>query len=482
MNNSYTSAFFKELLSTELVIKQLNSGVSGTGFVTEPELAEIASIIAESRSYRYLVLPLDLSAEVDISQSQISDYYNQHLSDFLQEEQLELEYIELKKEQFYQSIDEAVLREAFEEELLNASVSEERRASHIFIEVNDSRSDEAAMALAGSLAEQLQNGGDFEELAKGNSDDLGSASMGGDLGYSQGDTFPDEFESVLFSLDLGAVSAPLVTDDGVHLIKLTDVKAVEAPVFADRREAIEQRLQSANADAEFISVLEDLRDYVFNSSDLAGPAGSLDLTMQTTQWLSRSSTDGIFSNNQVRNIAFDDDVLIDRNNSEVIELSPNHFIVIRVKDYREEKPFMLSEVEDDIKAILIKQHAEDKLAVLAEEIKEQLVQGADLKEIAQSRNYEWQLETDKRRNAATVNRELLVAAFSASTINGYQSVPLSDGSVAILKLEKINAGSLKSLPEPERLALIQEINRNYANLDMSWYMQSAMSSSEIIRR
>ena len=480
-NNGYTSAFFKALLTTELLIQQINSGVSSTGFVTEPELMDIASIVGENRTYRYMILPLDVTAEVDISSTQVSEYYKQHLSDFLREEQLELEYIELKKEQFYESVDEATLRQAFEEELLASSASEERRVSHIFIEINDTRSSEQAKTVADSLAQQVQSGESFETLAKTNSDDIGSASMGGDLGYTKGDTFPDDFESVLFALELGAVSAPVVTDDGVHLIKLTDIKAGDQPVFEQRRDLIEQRIQSTNADAEFITVLEDLRDYVFNSSDLTGPAESLELSVLTTDWLSRSSSDSIFANSRVRNIAFTDDVLLERNNSEVIELSPNHFIVVRVKNYRAAEPFSVSEVEPKIQALLKQQHAKGELVSLAEKLSGQLLQGADIQQIAQSNNYEWQLEIDKTRSAASVNRELLLAAFNATDINGYQSVALSDGSVAILSLEKINTGSLQSLSTAERQAIVQEINRNYANLDMSSYLKSVLAASDISR-
>ena len=481
MNNGYTSSYFKALLGTELLIQQLNSAITSTDFVTEPELLDIASIVGEKRSYRYMVLPMPLNDAVEVADNQVTEYYNEHMSEFLREEQVQLEYIELKKEQFYTSIDEETLRQAFEEEMLDFEGSEERKASHIFIEINDTRSSEKASALADSLALQLQQGDSFEALAKANSDDIGSASQGGDLGYTKGDTFPDDFESALFSLELGEVSAPVITDDGIHLIKLTDIKAGEPPVFEERRGVIEQRIQAADADAEFITTLEDLRDYVFNSSDLAGPAGSLELTVQTTDWLPKSSSEGVFVNSRVRNIAFTADVLLDRNNSEVIELSPNHFIVIRVIDYRKEEPLTLAEVESDIKALLKRQNAKAELLALADKLSAELRQGKEIEELAQSNNYDWQLEIDKSRNSASVNRELLLAAFQATKIDDYQSVPLADDSVAILRLEKVDVGNAESLSDNERQAIAQELKRNYATWDMSWYVQSALANSEINR-
>lgn len=478
-NNGYTSPFFKQLLSKELLLKQLSSAVSSTGFVTETELADIAAIVGEKRSYRYVLLPLVPDVDTTVDPAQVDNYYQQHLAEFQREEQLQLEYIELKKEQFYKPVDEQRLREAFDIEMSEFKASEERRVSHIFIEINEARSSEQALALANELEQQLSSGGDFGELAKTNSDDIGSASIGGDLGYTRGDTFPEEFEEVLFSLELDAVSSAVATDDGFHLIKLTDVKVLDKPVFENRRLAIEQRIQSAEADAGFITTLEDLRDYVFNSDDLAGPAKSLELSVGTTNWLSRSSTDGLFSKNTLKNAAFSNEVLEEENNSEVIELSPNHYVVLRLKSHREAEALPLAEVETQIQALLQQKQAREELQSQAQRLSEQLEGGSTIEEIAQLNGYEWQLEIDRSRNSSAVNRELLGAAFNAVELNGYAPINLDDGSMAIIKVEKIEAGSVQLLAKDERRAVTQEVIRTYAAWDFSWFIQSAMAESDI---
>ena len=148
---------------------------------------------------------------------------------------------------------------------------------------------------------------------------------------------------------------------------------------------------------------------------------------------------------------------------------------------RAAEPAKLSEVESEVLALLKQKNAEDQLLALAEELTAELLQGKDIEEVAQSNNYDWQLEIDMSRSAAPVNRELLLAAFNRTKINSYQSVPLADGSVAILRLEKIDTGSLQTLSNDERQSIVQQLKRNYANWDMSWYLKSAMASSEITR-
>ena len=69
------------------------------------------------------------------------------------------------------------------------------------------------------------------------SEDFGSVSVGGDLGYTSGDTFPETFEEVVLSLEINEVSAPTKTDSGTHFIKLTDVQTNEY-VYEDERDRI----------------------------------------------------------------------------------------------------------------------------------------------------------------------------------------------------------------------------------------------------
>jgi protein-export membrane protein SecD len=80
---------------------------------------------------------------------------------------------------------------------------------------------------AEDLLKQIQNGADFSELAKQNSEDPGSKDQGGDLGFVKKGTFVPEFDKVLFDSDLqpGQVYPQVVESDfGYHIIKLLEVR------------------------------------------------------------------------------------------------------------------------------------------------------------------------------------------------------------------------------------------------------------------
>jgi foldase protein PrsA len=87
------------------------------------------------------------------------------------------------------------------------------KARHILVDTEEK---------AEELLEQLQSGGDFAELAKNNSQDPGSASAGGDLGYFPKGQMVPEFEQVAFSLEPGEISDIVKTDFGYHIIKVED--------------------------------------------------------------------------------------------------------------------------------------------------------------------------------------------------------------------------------------------------------------------
>ena len=189
-NQGYTHASFKQMLNNDLVVQQLISGVSETAFVTEFENQSLASVSEQSRTYYYLTIPLSkYSSEVSVSDNEISDFYQNNPNDFMTEEQLKIDYIELKPEMLADknAISEEMVQTRFEAELADLDLTESRRVSHILItENNDTLIDEINAKIAANAS--------FESLVSEYSEDFGAASVGGDLGFTSGETFPDSFE------------------------------------------------------------------------------------------------------------------------------------------------------------------------------------------------------------------------------------------------------------------------------------------------
>ena len=134
-------------------------------------------------------------------------------------------------------------------------------AKHILISTSDMSEDDAYNK-AKDLINQLNDGADFDTLAKENSDDPGSASNGGDLGYFGKGQMVAEFEEAAFSLKVDEYTKePVKTSYGYHIILKTGEK--EKTSLEDAKETIKEKLyqEKINEDATLsITTLEKVRE------------------------------------------------------------------------------------------------------------------------------------------------------------------------------------------------------------------------------
>ncbi|MDQ2733932.1 MAG: peptidylprolyl isomerase [Pseudomonadota bacterium] len=117
----------------------------------------------------------------------------------------------------------------------------EYRAQHILVEKEDD---------AKALIAQLKAGAKFEDLAKKNSKDPGSAEKGGDLDFAGPSAYVPEFSQAMVKLKKGEYTQePVKTQFGYHIIKLLDTREAKFPPLAEVKPQIQQRLAQERAGA-----------------------------------------------------------------------------------------------------------------------------------------------------------------------------------------------------------------------------------------
>ena len=115
----------------------------------------------------------------------------------------------------------------------------EYRARHILVEKEDD---------AKALVAQLKSGAKFEDLAKKNSKDPGSAENGGDLDFAAPSAYVPEFSQAMVKLKKGDYTdVPVKTQFGFHIIKLEDTREAKFPPLAEVKPQIQQRLAQQKA-------------------------------------------------------------------------------------------------------------------------------------------------------------------------------------------------------------------------------------------
>jgi len=474
----YSRLQFRQLLEQEMLIGQLRAGISGTGFVTDQQVDNFARLEMQTRDFATLTLPAQQEA-IEVGDEQIKEYYEAYADRFRTPEQVIVEYVELKKESFFDQVEvsDEELQELYQKQIAN--LAEQRRAAHILIETGGELSDDEAKAKIDEIATRVKTGDDFAAVAKEASQDPGSANEGGDLGFAGPGVYDPAFEDALYALNEGEVSAPVKSEFGWHIIKLLGVQSPEVPAFESLKPQLVRELKAQQVEQRFVETSKQLEDSAFEASDLAQPAQELGLMVQTTEAFGRDGGEGITANRQVIQAAFSDEVLVDGANSSVIELDPDTSIALRVKEHLKPAAIPLADVREDIV-----QQLQRSLAAEAARAKgEQLL--ADLRKGQQPDDAQWQAVEAATRSQEGVAPALLQAVFRMPRPEqqdkpSYSGVALSNGDYAVVRLNGVNEPE-GALTDEERLNYRRFLASRVGQQDFAAFRQKLQAEAEIER-
>ena len=452
-NAGYTPERFRRAQAEDIVLTQLQTAISETEFITPNELSAAANVIAEERDVRYLVVSdADLVPPDAVSDEGLQQYYEDNQATFFNPEQLIADYILLEASSFAVTVDESVVEEQYEAVKDEYVVAEQARVSHILLIQGDDESDSDYSQRITAVSERLALGELFTDLAGELSDDLGSASMGGELGFTDGTAFPDEMEEAIALLaSPGDISQPVETDAGTHFIRLEERISGDSVDYESVREELRASIEASEAERALLVAVEELRDLVFNAVDLGEPAQALGTVVSQSNAFSRDEGEGIFADERLREIAFSADVKDAGNNSEVIELSGKRFAVVRVSEVREPQVAPFSEVETEVRAALEAELEAASLIEIRGNAESMLGAGESLEVVAQSLGLEWRVELAATRLSSQLPRPVLEAAFAMPDGRAHklQAVPVPGEGYAMVQLARISPGDAQSLSGAE---------------------------------
>lgn len=144
-----------------------------------------------------------------------------------------------------EAVTEEALQAAYEERYANAEPSREFNASHILVETEEE---------AQALVAELEGGADFATLAQEKSTGP-SGPNGGELGWFSAGMMVPEFESAVMELEEGAISPPVQTQFGWHVIRLNETRLQDAPAFDSVQGELAQELERAAVEAHIEKVV-----------------------------------------------------------------------------------------------------------------------------------------------------------------------------------------------------------------------------------
>lgn len=371
-----TPQTFEARLRHDMALAQLTETVRGTAIASRTVTERLEAIQAERREVQEaLVAAQPFLAQVKVSDAHVRAYYDANPAEFRVPERVRAEYLVLSAEALGRrdAVSEADLKAAYEARASQYRVDEQRRASHILVKTEDE-----AVKLA---AEVRKNPGRFAELARMHSQDPGSAASGGDLGlFGRGMMVP-AFEQAAFRLKEGEISAPVKSEFGWHVIRLTGVQPAKVRPLAEVRAELAAELARQQGARRFAEAAEAFNNMVYEQSDSLKPAAErFKLPLQTSGWISRavpSADAGVLASPKLQGALFAADTVNARRNTDAIEVAPNVLVAARVIEHQPELQKKLEEVRADIERRLRAQEAAQLARQAGEAKLAELRKGAD---------------------------------------------------------------------------------------------------------
>lgn len=467
---------FRERLKQDVLVSQLQASLAASNFVTDAELENFVRLDKQTRDFASQTIHIDTKS-VDISDDELKAYYDEHKDQYMSPEQVVVEYVELRKESFFAQAEasDEELQALYQKEIAN--LAEQRRAAHILLEVNDKLSDEQAKAKFAEVAERLKQGEDFAKLAEEVSQDPGSASNGGDLGFAGPGVYDPEFEKSLYALKKDEVSAPVRSSFGWHLIKLLDVQAPEVPSFDSLKAKLEREVKAQQVEQRFVEAAKELEEASFEASDLAQPAQELGLQVQTSGAFGREGGEGVAANRQVVQAAFSPEVLEDGANSGAIELDPDTTLVLRVKEHKKPTLLPLEEVSAGIRDTLSRKKASEAAKAEGEALLAQLRDGG-------ASGKDWKVVEAATRSQEGVEPEVLQALFRMAKPedgkSSFAGLTLNNGDYVVLRLDGVGQAKAE-LSAEEKTSYRRFLASRAGQQDFAAYREQLKESADIER-
>ena len=257
-----TTDDFRKLTESNYNASELINFLRSTSFVTNEEAKDFINTSKQKRDIRFKKISLkEVANDQIVTSDEILDFYNNYQSNFYTLKQININSIFITKDDFKNEITVSA-DEIFEEKTAlfeqNQNLSQ-TRVSHIQLTFDEATKNEQFDVAKTIIAELNNDEQTFEELVLTYSDDFGSKDNGGDLGFTDGSVFPEEFENELSNIELNGTSEIIDLGSSYHVLKVT-----ERNEYSISEDDIIDRLVSIKAEEEMQNILNEIDENIAN--------------------------------------------------------------------------------------------------------------------------------------------------------------------------------------------------------------------------
>lgn len=448
-SNGIVPKEFIEAVRNDFIVNQFLMSVGNSSYVLDSEIHQLIELLEQKRNVEFFKIDFQkLKDSSDISLSDAQSYFEENSFVFQTPEKKIFQFIRMDQEDYKSDVEvpENFVNDQYNEYLVQLKQRIERRISHLMLDVSAFNSRQEANLTLQTLKEDIQNGSiTFEDAVINNSSDFATVDLGGDLGFSSGESFPAEFELAIQNMQINELSNIVDLGDTLHLLKLTEINE-ENPLTL---EEMEVEFLNELMDQESLALMNDdrdsIEDLILNNYRLEEIALEMNLAIKETQPID----DIDFSS---EDFAFNQFLMGLPENADYAEVfeTENGFYVASLKTLIEPQQQEFSEVVETVFDMLKTDFANDQLSQLSSSYLEAL--NGEVDEIILESGVTRESYNSLGRDSSLLPPDIIEGIFDSKKDTAY-TAQSSNNDTYILVVDDI------TLPE---ISEIEALQSNYA--------------------
>ena len=287
-----------DLVQNSLSANNIIDTVNNANIIIDQERIDFIRAMETKRDIKFIKADLnEISDRQDASLIEAEEYYNNNQLVFLSEEKRQFKFIELKQSTLQSDIqiNDADILASYEDYVAQSKENIQKRISHIMLEKeNFDDVDQAISILEETKSKILAGELSFDKAVESLSQDDASIDLFGDLGFSSGDAFPEEFELALLEMEVGSISNVIELEDTIHIIKFTELLSDELLSYEEMTDSLRKELLDLETADRVDELLANVEDQILSGASLANLELVLSSPSLTTEPIEQASLQEVF--------------------------------------------------------------------------------------------------------------------------------------------------------------------------------------------
>ena len=456
INFNLTKEDLMEDFESDLKLSLAVSLLDATASSFDKSINQYLDLLTERRSISFVELEADnVTKEFIAGEQETEEYFNNNLEQFSIPEKRSFLLLNLNKSKINLEVSDTELEEAYNLFLENLPAPE-KRVSHIMIIRDNYTTDLEYQEKVATVTKELENA-EFSNLVKSYSDDLGTTDTDGDLGFTNGEVFPAEFESVIANLDVNDVSSAVSYENNTHFLKVTEIKGSGATTLEEKTAELLSELQQIKFEDEVAQI----------SSSLTFSSFSLDEAKEFAELRKLDLKDYVDLSIEEFPLNLENSSILSAtevgNWSSPLELGFENYSFAYVYDAKDKTYKEFSDVMSSVQDIIIETKKTDYLNEIYASSDITSLDQESLSEMFQINNFKVEKFKAINRSTSLLSNDVVAQVFNDPDIGEVKKEITPKGLLLYVVEDRIK-GDYSNVSEEDRLAIIEESKRTNLQL------------------